>query len=136
MDTQSFLSAITQIAEEKGLEQDKVLETVEHALASAYKKEYGKKGQSFKAKLDPKTGKVEFWRVKTVVDDTMVYIPNPTEQANDETDAKDSELNFNFKIKDSYYPTEKSSMLIQTREGLDKAVEQLVGLGIIRKGIF
>lgn len=107
MDTQSFLSAITQIAEEKGLEQDKVLETVEHALASAYKKEYGKKGQSFKAKLDPKTGKVEFWRVKTVVDDTMVYIPNPTEQVNDETDAKDSELNFNFKIKDSYYPTEK-----------------------------
>lgn len=108
MDFQSFLSAITQIAEEKGLAQDKVLETVEHALASAYKKEYGKKGQVIKAKIDPKNGKVNFWRAKTVVDDTLVYIPEPVEPVEGEEEKEpEPEITFNFKIKDSYRPTEK-----------------------------
>ncbi len=90
---QNFLSAISQLAEEKGLEQEKVLETVEHALASAYKKEYGKKGQIIKAKINPKTGDIEFWREKLVVDDSMVYIPeNPEEDV---------------KIKKSYLPKQE-----------------------------
>ena len=51
MDFQSFLSAINQISEEKGLSSEKVIETVEHALASAYKKEYGKRDKLSKQKL-------------------------------------------------------------------------------------
>jgi len=50
MDFQSFLSAISQISEEKGLSSEKIIETVEHALASAYKKEYAKRGQIIKSK--------------------------------------------------------------------------------------
>lgn len=107
MDFQSFLSAITQISEEKGLAQDKVLETVEHALASAYKKEYGKKGQIFKAKIDAKTGKINFWRTKTVVDETAVYIPEVLEEETEEGEEKEEQPVFNFKIKDAYRPTEK-----------------------------
>ncbi|MFA5087044.1 MAG: transcription termination factor NusA [Candidatus Paceibacterota bacterium] len=108
MDFQSFLSAITQIAEEKGLSQERVLETVEHALASAYKKEYGKKGQVIKAKIDSKNGKVNFWRTKTVVDDTIVYIPEVVESVESEEPKEEEEkVIFNFKIKDSYRPTEK-----------------------------
>ena len=97
MDFQSFLSAINQISEEKGLSSEKVIETVEHALASAYKKEYGKKGQIIKAKINPKTGKTEFSRVMLVVDDTMVYIP---EKAEGEEKEK-------FKVSKSYRPTEE-----------------------------
>jgi hypothetical protein len=39
METKSFASAIEQICEEKGISKEKVLETIEMALAAAYKKE-------------------------------------------------------------------------------------------------
>ena len=104
MDFQSFLSAISQIADEKGLSQERVLETVEHALASAYKKEYGKKGQVIKAKINPKGGKIDFWRVRNVVDDTMVYIPEKVEVEGEEPIEQEEEIS--VKIKDSYRPTE------------------------------
>jgi hypothetical protein len=48
IDMKQFLSAIKQIAEEKGIPQDEVLATVEAALAAAYKRDYGKKGQIIK----------------------------------------------------------------------------------------
>lgn len=104
MDFQSFLSAISQIAEEKGLSQEKILETVEHALASAYKKEYGKKGQVIKAKINVKSGKVEFSRVMTVADDTMVYIPEKVEVEGEEGVEKEKEPE--IKVKESYRPLE------------------------------
>ena len=106
MDFQSFLSAINQISEEKGLSSEKVIETVEHALASAYKKEYGKKGQIIKAKINPKTGKTEFSRVMLVVDDTMVYIP---EKAEGEEKEK-------FKVSKSYRPTEEETNQEEPKE--------------------
>lgn len=80
MDLKNFTSAITQIAEEKGIPQEKVIETIETALAAAYKKEYGKRGQIVKAKLNPKTGKVKFWQVKTVVDKDMIYSEKELEE--------------------------------------------------------
>ena len=74
MDFKAFTSAISQISEEKGLMQDKVLEIIEQALASAYKKEYGEKGQVIKAVLNLETGKTDFYRVLLVVDHTLVYM--------------------------------------------------------------
>jgi len=73
LDIKNFISAIGQIAEEKGIPQEKILEIIEVAIATAYKKDYGKKGQVIKAKLNPETGAVNFWQSKTVVDDTLVY---------------------------------------------------------------
>ncbi|MCR4328746.1 MAG: transcription termination factor NusA [Patescibacteria group bacterium] len=64
--------ALRQVAEEKGLDPDRVLEAVESSLAAAYKKEYGTKGEIIKAKLDSKTGELRFWQAKTVADDTTV----------------------------------------------------------------
>jgi len=64
MDIKTFASAIAQIAEEKGISKEKVMETIEMAIAAAYKKDYGKKGQVIKAKLDPKSGDVQFWLEK------------------------------------------------------------------------
>ena len=73
MEIKSFISAIVQIAEEKGISPEKVWETLEMAVAAAYKKEYGKKGQVVKAKINRETGEVQFWQVKTVVDKKMIY---------------------------------------------------------------
>lgn len=73
MDLKSFASAVNQLSQEKGLPAEKIVESIETALAAAYKKEYGEKSQVIKAKLDPKTGHVDFWQVKTVVDGTMIF---------------------------------------------------------------
>ena len=73
MDIKNFASAIAQIAEEKGISAEKVLETIEMAIAAAYKKDYGKKGQLIKAKLDPGSGDVKFWQVKLAVVKSMIY---------------------------------------------------------------
>jgi len=73
MEMKDFFSAIAQIAEEKGIPQEKVLETIEQALAAAYKKDYGKRGQIIKAKLEPTSGEVKFWQIKIVVNKKMIY---------------------------------------------------------------
>ncbi len=64
--------ALKQVAEEKGLQPEKVLEAIESSIAAAYKKEYGERGEIVKAKLDLKTGELYFSRIKTVVDETTV----------------------------------------------------------------
>lgn len=66
--------AVEQIAQEKGIDAGKVFEALEAALASAYRREYGKKTEVVRAKFDAKTGHLEFWKVKTVVDLTTVRI--------------------------------------------------------------
>ena len=82
-DIKNFSSAIAQIAEEKGISPEKVWETIEMAIAAAYKKDYGKKGQVIKAKLNPETGEIKFWQVKTVVDKKMIYSEEELEKLKD-----------------------------------------------------
>ena len=72
MDTKSFTSAIEQICEEKSISQDKVLETIEMALAAAYKKEYDRKGQNIKIKFNLETGTMKAYQIKLVVDESML----------------------------------------------------------------
>jgi len=72
MDTKSFTSAIEQICEEKSISQDKVLETIEMALAAAYKKEYNRKGQNIKIKFNLETGAMKAYQIKLVVDESML----------------------------------------------------------------
>lgn len=68
MDTKQFLSAMKQIAEEKGISEQSVLETIEAAIAAAYKRDYGKKGQIVKAKLDPESGNPAMTQIYYVVE--------------------------------------------------------------------
>jgi len=78
MDLKQFTSALSQISEEKGISQEKVIETIEMALAAAYKKEYGEKGQIVKAKFNQKTGDVKFFQIKIVVDQSMLKPEEPS----------------------------------------------------------
>jgi len=66
-----FGSAISALCEEKGISKEKVVETIEAALAAAYKKDYGKKGQNIKAIFNEKTGDTKYFLVKEVVDETV-----------------------------------------------------------------
>lgn len=72
-------SVLAQLEEERGIPREKILEAIEAALATAYKKEYGKKGQIVRAKFDPATGGVEWSQVKIVVDQSKVIMPEEEE---------------------------------------------------------
>lgn len=72
MDLKSFTQAIQQIADEKGIAREKILETIEMALAAAYKRDYGKRGQIIRATLNPDTGSVAMAQIKIVVDESML----------------------------------------------------------------
>lgn len=72
MDLKTIHSALEQLAEEKNISREKIMETIEMALAAAYKKEYGKKGQIVKAAFNSETGDASFLQVKIVVDETMI----------------------------------------------------------------
>lgn len=75
-------SVLGELEEERGIPRAKVLEAIEAALATAYKKEYAKKGQVIRARLDMDSGKTEFAQVKTVVDENTVRFVD--EDAEDE----------------------------------------------------
>lgn len=68
----NFLAAINLIAEEKNLPRDIIVETVEAALAAAYKKDYSDKDQEARAVLDQESGDVRIFVTKTVVPDGEV----------------------------------------------------------------
>ncbi len=74
-----FGSAVMQIADEKGISKERVLEVVEAALAAAYKKDYGKKGQVIHAKFDEVQKSANFFLVKEVVDETTREFVEETE---------------------------------------------------------
>lgn len=69
-------SVLDQLEEERGIPKEKIIEAIEAALATAYKKEYGKKGQIVRAKFDINSGKTEFYQVKIVVDPADIITPN------------------------------------------------------------
>lgn len=93
-----FGSAISQICEEKGISKDKVIETIEAALAAAYKKDYGKKGQNVRAIFDEVTGGAKFYLVKEVVDETMREF---VEEDNTELGEKKDKKEINEEIPES-----------------------------------
>ena len=63
-----FASAMKQISEEKGISAESVFETIEAAIAAAYKREYGEKGQIIKATMDPETGVLSMTQTHYVVE--------------------------------------------------------------------
>jgi len=120
MDIKNFILAINQIAEEKGISQEKIIESIETAIAAAYKKDYGKKGQIVKAKLNPQTGEVNFWQVKLVVTPDMIYSEKELEelkkQGKDEKDEKDEKNEKDDKEKKVRFNPEKHILLEEAKK--------------------
>jgi N utilization substance protein A len=73
------INAVLGEFEDRGISRATMIEAIESAMATAYKREYGKRGQVVHAKLDLNTGTIAFEQVKTVVDDTTVRFPLPDE---------------------------------------------------------
>ncbi|MEY3471070.1 MAG: transcription elongation factor NusA, utilization substance protein [Candidatus Parcubacteria bacterium] len=67
LDAKQFTFAISQIAEEKNIPEEKIIEVIESAIAAAYKKDYGEKSQIIKSKFNKDTGVFSIFQYKTVV---------------------------------------------------------------------
>ncbi len=72
IDLKNLARAVEQVATEKGIDATRVIEAIESSIAAAYKKEYEKRGEVVRAKLDFKSGALKFWQVKIVADETTV----------------------------------------------------------------
>lgn len=84
MEQKQFSLAIDQLCEEKGITRQAVIETIEAALASAYKKDYGKRGQNIKVKFNGATVQTQIFLVKTVME--------PEKEEGEEEDKIDEKL--------------------------------------------
>ena len=64
-----FMIALTQLAAERHLPREQVLQAIEVALASAFKKDSLVAGQNISVKLNPNNGEVNVFATKTVVEE-------------------------------------------------------------------
>ncbi|HWC57501.1 MAG TPA: transcription termination factor NusA [Candidatus Paceibacterota bacterium] len=74
LDIKALKLAIEQLEAERRIARNKLVDAIEQSLAAAYKKEYGRKGQVIRARIDFDAGTVSFEQIKTVVDkDSMRF---------------------------------------------------------------
>ena len=73
-------AVVDQLEQERGIPRDRTLQAIEAALATAYKKEYGTRGQVIRAFFNPETGDVDFAQVKRVVAREEVRMPGEEER--------------------------------------------------------
>ncbi len=147
MDIKNFTSALGQIAEEKGISQEKVIESIETAIAAAYKKDYGKKGQLVKAKLDPESGQIKFWQVKQVVDKSMIYSEEELEKMKEKKvepkEEEEKKIRFNperhimleeaKKIEPKIKSGEELETVLETKEDYGRIAAQTAKQVILQK---
>jgi N utilization substance protein A len=89
LDLKTMHSALVQLEEERKIPKEKILEAIEQALAAAYKKDYGKRGQIIRARFNMESGETEFYQVKVVVDETTARIvPEGEEDVPEEGDER------------------------------------------------
>lgn len=70
-DVKEVGAAIKQICEEKGIPFEAVIDTIETALAVAYRKETGQKGKDIRVEFNPNDASMRVFEVTTVVPDEL-----------------------------------------------------------------
>ncbi|HBK01992.1 MAG TPA: transcription termination/antitermination protein NusA, partial [Clostridiales bacterium] len=66
---EDFFGAIADLEKEKGISAESLIETLENALASAYKKNTGDSIANVKIKINPEKQTVKFYAVKNIVEE-------------------------------------------------------------------
>lgn len=110
-------SVLEEMENERGIPRAKLIDAIEQSLATAYKKEFGKRGQIITCQFDLATGVTTFNQVKLVVDETMLK-PEPTTDEEPSTqeevaDADDTKVRFD----------EEKHIMIQTARMIKKDVQ-------------
>ncbi len=96
IDLKVINSVLSQLEEDRGIPKEKIIEAIELALGTAYKKEYGKKGQIIRAKFNMDAGDVEFWQSKIVVSkDSVIMEDEEIDPNQDRSTDSDYRIRFN-----------------------------------------
>lgn len=66
-DIKAIHAVLDSLEQERNIPREKVIEAIGSALATAYKKEFGRKSQIIRGNFDINSGKVEFFQIKIVV---------------------------------------------------------------------
>ena len=138
-DLKSLNSAFEELQQERGISRESVIDALATALAAAYRREYGKRGQIIRATFNPETGDLEFRQAKIVVDATLVR-----QEGEEATGGDDHRSRFNpeqhimiedaRRIKRDAVLDEEISFPLETREDFVKALPLLPrhrGAGIV-----
>ncbi len=131
MDIKGFTSAISQIATEKEIPQEKVVDIIEQAVATAYKKEYREKGEVVKAKIDAKTGEAHFWLVKTVVDENTAVFSDEDGETEEEQEVEEGKVRYNPKRHMTLEEAKKIKKDVKTGEEIETPLEVKESFGRI-----
>ncbi len=90
-------SVLTEMEEERGISREKMMDAIEQSLATAYKKEFGKRGQIITCEFDLDAGTTNFNQIKIVVDETMLKPEleldeegNPIEEESEEVEDEEN----------------------------------------------
>lgn len=138
IDLKVINSILDQLEEERGISREVMMDTIESALATAYKKEYGKKGQIIRADFDLNSGKTEFYQIKKVVNPEEIRFED--EKPQDENDERprfnpeqDMTLEDAQKIKKDAEVGEELIFPLEPREDFGRIAAQTARQVIIQK---
>ncbi len=138
-------SALQQLEEERGISREKIVETIQDALAAAYKKDYGKKGQIIRAKFDLTTGQTDFYQVKIVVDESMIKpeLAEGEEEPEEESEEEAKKVRFNEehhimineakKIKKDIKPEDELTFPLESKADYGRIASQTAKQVIIQR---
>ena len=131
-------SALEELQQERGVSRESVIEALETAIATAYRREYGKRGQIVRASFNPESGDLEFRQAKIVVDDTLVR-----KEDEESTGAEDHRSRFNpeqhimiedaRRIKRDAQLDDEISFPLETREDFGRIAAQAAKQVIMQK---
>lgn len=110
-------AVLEEMEQERGIAREKLIDAIEQSLATAYKKEFGKRGQIITCKFDIATGSTTFNQIKIVVDESMLK-PEPEEgeeEVVEEENAEDSDGKVRF--------DEEKHIMISTARMIKKDVQ-------------
>lgn len=110
-------AVLSELEEERGIPRERMIEAIKQSLATAYKKEFGKRGQIITADFDPDTGTSNFNQIKIVVDESV--LKSEEEEGEEETEAPEAD-----EPKRVRFDEEKHIMI-----GTARMIKKDVGLG-------
>ncbi len=116
VDLKVLNAVLEQLEQERGVPKEKMIEAIEMSMATAYKKEYGKRGQIIRAKFDVNTGKTEFEQVKIVVEKDKVIMRNEEELLADKKADRNIELKEDSEDEVVYFNPEHHILLEDARK--------------------
>ena len=92
-------AVLGEMEEERGIPRERMIDAIEQSLATAYKKEFGKRGQIITCKFDLDGGGTVFNQVKIVVDESMLkpeLAEGEEEVEEEETEDEEGEKKIRF----------------------------------------